>query len=125
MAAPIEVVDGAARLIAVRCDECGSFTFPERRVCPGCASENVSRTLLPEIGALWTWTTQGFEPKSPPYLPDGPFEPYAVGYIEFPGLLRVEGRLTESDPSLLRIGMPLRVVARDHAGTPSYGFAPA
>ena len=43
---------------------------------------------------LWTWTTQGFEPK-PPYVADGEFEPYGVGYVEFPGFLRVEGRLTE------------------------------
>ena len=39
-------------------------------------------------------TTQGFEPKSPPYVPDGEFAPFAVGYVEFPGFLRVEGRLT-------------------------------
>ena len=44
------------------------------------------RELLPSRGTLWTWTTQGFEPK-PPFVPDGEFEPYAVGYVEFSGLL--------------------------------------
>ena len=55
---------------------------------------------------------------------DGDFVPFAVGYVEFDGYLRVEGRLSESDPERLRIGMPMRVVAVDHAGIPSYAFAP-
>jgi uncharacterized OB-fold protein len=84
----------------------------------------VATTLLPERGTLWTWTIQGFEPKSPPYVADGEFVPFAVGYVEFSGYLRVEGRLTENDPARLRIGMPMRVVAHDHAGIPSYAFAP-
>jgi len=83
----------------------------------------MEETLLPERGTLWTWTTQGFEPKSPPYVADGEFVPFAVGYVEFPGCLRVEGRLTESDPARLRIGMPMRVVAVDHTGIASYAFA--
>ena len=126
MSAPVELVDGAARLVATRCGDCDAVTFPEREHCPACASANVARALLPERGTLWTWTTQGFEPKSPPYVSEGgEFVPYAVGYVEFPELLRVEGRLTESDPARLRIGMPMRVVERDHAGTRSYAFAPA
>ena len=50
---------------------------------------------------------------------DGEFVPFAVGYVEFPGCLRVEGRLTENDPARLRIGMPMRVVAARHAGVAS------
>ena len=37
------------------------------------------------------------------------FEPYGVGYIELPGEVRVEARLTESDPERLRIGMPMEL----------------
>ena len=124
LAVPVRVVDGAARLVAATCGACGAVTFPVRERCPACGSADVAETLLPEQGTLWTWTTQGFEPKSPPYLPDGEFAPFAVGYVEFPGYLRVEGRLTESDPDRLRIGTPMRVVAHDHAGVPSYAFAP-
>lgn len=100
------------------------LTFPVRERCPACGSREPAETLLPERGTLWTWTTQGFEPKSPPYVPDGEFAPFAVGYVDFPDYLRVEGRLTESDPERLRIGMPMRVVAYDHAGLSSYAFAP-
>jgi uncharacterized OB-fold protein len=123
-ASPVRLVDGAARIVAGRCRECGAVMFPLRARCPACGASNVDETLLPERGALWTWTIQGFEPKSPPYVPDGVFEPFAVGYVEFNGYLRVEGRLTESDPAKLRIGMPMRVVRYEHAGIPSYAFAP-
>ena len=73
---------------------------------------------------LWTWTTQGFEPK-PPYVADGEFQPYGVGYVEFPGFLRVEGRLAEVDLGRLEIGMPMRVVAVERGGRLTYAFAPA
>ena len=122
---PVAVVDGVARIVAGTCGECGTVIFPLRGRCPACGATDVAETLLPERGTLWTWTIQGFEPKSPPYVPDGEFAPFAVGYVEFAGYLRVEGRLTESDPARLRIGMPMRVVAYDHNGIPSYAFAPA
>jgi uncharacterized OB-fold protein len=84
----------------------------------------VERILLPRSGTLWTWTTQGFEPK-PPYVGGpGEFAPYAVGYVELPGALRVEGRLTESDPARLRIGQSMEVVAIEQGGVRTYAFAP-
>jgi uncharacterized protein len=95
--------------------------FPLRERC-GCGGL-FERLLLPREGTLWTWTIQGFEPK-PPFVSDGAFEPFGVGYVELPGYLRVEGRLTESDPSQLRIGMPMVVVAATVGGRRSYAFAP-
>jgi len=64
-------------------------------------------------GELWTWTIQGYPPKAPPYVGDveeHDFEPFGVGYVELPDELRVEARLTENDPSRLRIGMPMKLV---------------
>ena len=53
----------------------------------------------------------GFPPKSPPYPGTaGDFVPYGVGYVELPGQVRVEARLTESDPAKLRIGMEMELV---------------
>lgn len=119
-AGPVELVDGSARLVAGRCAGCAHVHFPLREHCPSCGGA-VERTLLPGRGTLWTWTTQGFEPK-PPYVADGEFEPYGVGYVEFDGLLRVEGRLTQADG--LTIGMPVEVVALERAGRTTYAFAP-
>jgi uncharacterized OB-fold protein len=118
---PVEVVGGAAHLVAGRCSACGTALFPLRARCPSCGAD-VERILLPRHGTLWTWTTQGFEPK-PPYVADGDeFEPYGVGYVEFDGLLRVEGRLTRAEG--LTIGMPMEVVAVERAGRTTYAFAP-
>jgi uncharacterized OB-fold protein len=125
-ASPLEHGDGPPRLEAGRCAGCGEVTFPLRARCPACGGEE-ERVLLPPRGTLWTWTTQGFEPPMPPYLPDADgdgFAPYAVGYVEFDGLLRVEGRLTEPDPERLQIGMPMEVVALARANHVTFAFAP-
>jgi uncharacterized OB-fold protein len=89
----------------------------------------VRERLLGRRGTLWSWTVQCFPPKSPPYAVADPdeFEPYGVGYVELPGEVRVEARLTESDPSRLRIGMPMEltlVPAPGGGGVVTYAFAP-
>ena len=121
-AAPLELDGGEPRLLGARCVDCGAVAFPPRSLCAACGGA-VQRVPLPRRGTLWTWTTQGFEPP-PPYRADGEFEPYAVGYVELPGFLRVEGRLTEPRPERLRIGMPMEVVAVALGGRTTYAFAP-
>jgi uncharacterized OB-fold protein len=88
----------------------------------------VRERRLARRGTLWTWTIQCFPPKSPPYAgsPDE-FEPFGVGYVELPGELRVEARLTEADPERLRIGMPMELVllpAPGRHGALTYAFRP-
>jgi uncharacterized OB-fold protein len=109
-----EVIGGteqAPRLIGSACERCGTVTFPRQSSCPRCTSEDVHARELATRGVLWTWTIQCFAPKAPPYLEGGvaEFEPYGVGYIELPGEVRVEARLTESDPERLQIGMPMEL----------------
>ena len=78
---------------------------------------------------MWTWTIQCFAPKSPPYAGTSEdFEPYGVGYVELPGEVRVEARLTEADPAQLRIGMPMELVlvpAPGDGGAVTFAFRPA
>jgi uncharacterized OB-fold protein len=86
-------------------------------------------STLPRHGRLWSFTVQRFAPKTP-Y--DGPaeFEPYGVGYVEFPGQVLVEGRLTESDPSRLHIGAEVEVCLIPYTKGPdgeevwTFGFRP-
>ncbi|MFF0011252.1 Zn-ribbon domain-containing OB-fold protein [Streptomyces sp. NPDC005374] len=101
--------DRPTRLIGSECVDCGLVSFPAAPDCVRCASANSKERLLADRGTLWTYTTQDFRPPSPPY--DGPdaFEPYAVGYVELPGELLVEARLTEPDPRRLRIGQAMRL----------------
>lgn len=149
MAEAVVVADGVftwpaeePRLVASRCRSCGLVSFPVSSPCLRCAGSDVADLLLSPAGTLWTFTTQGFRPPSPPY--DGTdgagggdgdgtssaFMPYAVGCVEFPEGIVVEGRLTEPDPARLRIGQPMRVAVvpytRDADGRDvlTFAFAP-
>jgi uncharacterized OB-fold protein len=100
------------QLIGSRCTACGIVTFPAQESCPRCAATAMEEQLLARRGRLWAWTTQNFPPPSPPYAgPTGDaFEPYGVGYVELPGEVRVETRLTEADPDELAAGMEMELV---------------
>lgn len=115
---------GEPRLIASRCRDCGVVTFPAQGSCPACPSVDVEERLLGRTGTLYTWTVQGFRPK-PPYAGPEEFEPYGVGYVELPGEVRVEARLTVADPGRLRIGMPMELVTVPFGDRVTYAFAPA
>ncbi len=126
----LELAGDEPVLIGSRCTACGTVGFPFQGSCGRCTSELVERHRLATTGTLWTWTTQGFRPKSPPYTGPGEFVAYGVGYVELGGEIRVEGILTESDPARLRIGMPMRLVtvpATDAGGEGrlTFAFAPA
>lgn len=120
-------------LVAGRSSD-GKLVFPYRthRIVGG-VREELERVELPRRGTLWTFTTQVFRPPAPPYAGEDDnrsFQPFAVGYVELPGTLRVEARLTEADPAKLRIGqeMELRIVPFGHDAdgnqTMTYAFAP-
>jgi uncharacterized protein len=99
-------------LIGSRCSACGMVTFPVQDSCPRCASTAMEEQRLARRGRLWAWTVQDFPPPSPPYSgPTGAdFVPFGVGYVELPGEVKVETRLTESDPEVLTIGMEMELV---------------
>jgi uncharacterized OB-fold protein len=126
-AGPLDLSGPEPRLLGGRCGACGEVMFPLRAHCPRCASAEVERLALPSRGTLWTWTIQGFAPGSPPYVPEGPggaFEPFGVGYVELPGYLRIETRLTENSPERLRIGMEVELVTEQSDGGWRYAFGP-
>jgi len=98
------------------------------------ARADEERVLLSPTGALWGFTTQQYRPPSPPYDGHddaGTFVPYGIGYVELPGELLVQTRITETDPDRLQIGqeMELRIVPYttrpDGTQVLTYAFAPA
>ena len=103
---------GSPALLGSRCQTCDKVAFPVQGSCTACCSTDVKVEELPTRGKLWTYTIQRFMPKSPYNSGETQetFKPYGVGYVELPGALCVEGRLTESDPAKLEIGMPMDVI---------------
>jgi uncharacterized OB-fold protein len=116
-------------LLGTRCTRCATVAFPAQGSCPRCTGQDMAAHRLAATGTLWTWTTQGFRPKSPPYAGPEEFAPFAVGYVELGGEIRVEGILTGLDDDAPRIGMALRtttLVVSGADGEPrtTYAFAP-
>jgi uncharacterized OB-fold protein len=120
------------RLIGARCPQCSAVVFPFQTSCPRCGTVGMERRLLPRRGTLWTWTTQEFLPKEPYASGETieTFKPYGVGLVQLGDEVRVEGRLTESDPAKLAFDMAVELVIvpfrRDEDGTEvvTYAFAP-
>lgn len=120
------------QLLGGRCDECGSVTFPRYPSCARCGSVDVVEHPLPRRGTLWTFTTQAFLPKEPYAGGETPetFQPFGVGLVQLGDVVRVESRLTENDPTRLRIGMEMELVIvpfrTDDDGTEvlTFAFAP-
>jgi uncharacterized OB-fold protein len=103
--------DENPRLLGSRCRDCATHVFPSQGSCPRCTGTDVEVVPLGRRGRLWAWTIQGFPPKAPPYRGpvDEQFRPFGVGYVELPGQVRVESRLTVADPGQLRSGMEMEL----------------
>lgn len=104
--------DETPRLIGSRCRPCRAVTFPAQDCCPRCGTQEMEEHLLPRRGTLYSWTTQEFLPKEP-YAGGETretFKPYGIGLVELGDEVRVEGRLTECDPSKLEFGMEVELV---------------
>jgi uncharacterized protein len=94
------------RLLAGRERTSGKLVFP-----PPEDEEAFETVELPNRGTLWSYTVQRFAPKSPPYRAAGPFEAFAVGYIELAGALIVESRLIDAPFDRLRVGLPMELTS--------------
>ncbi len=108
------------RLIGARRGD-GEIVFP---VPDGDAAALVEPVALSRRGTLWSWTTQGFEPKEP-YSGPQPFQPFLIGYVELPGEVIVETRIVDANPADLIIGMPMEfaIILFDDARS-TYAFRP-
>src|SRR5262245_49127155 len=103
--------DADPQLSGSRCGDCGATTFPMQARCPQCSGDNMAELLLPRTGTLVAWTTQGFLP-GPPYAGKETaqtFTPFGMGLVQLGDVIRVEGRLTESDPEKLQFDMDVEL----------------
>ena len=98
------------QLIGSKCASCSAVVFPRQDRCPHCSAGGMSEVKLPRKGTLVAWTTQGFAPGAPYIGPAGKdFVPFGVGLVQLDDVVRVEARLTESDPEKLKWGMDVEL----------------
>lgn len=120
--------EDAPRLIGGRDRESGRIVFP---MPTSGDADRFDAVPLAREGTIWSWTVQRFAPKSPPYIGPTPFEPFALAYVELPGQVIVESRLTDIPFDTLACGMPVRLTtipfatAPDGATLTTFAFGPA
>ena len=121
---------GKPTLIAGRRKADGGMRFP---MPVGADAALYDAVEITGDGRLWSYTMQRFRPKTPPYIgadDEKTFKPFALGYVEFPGQVIVEGRILVDDIAELKIGQPMRVAIETFATSSrgelsTYAFEPA
>jgi uncharacterized OB-fold protein len=114
--------DGAPHLVGGRCRNCGVHSFPKAGICSACLSEEIETVDLAREGRLYSYSVVHQAPR-------GWRVPYALGYVDLPGDIRVLAHL-DAEPSRLRIDMPVRLgvgeVGADASGRTlvTYTFSP-
>lgn len=102
----------APHLVGSKCSSCETVNFPVAASCPRCSSNEIKIVPLANSGTLWSWTVQNFPLASPPYpaeLSGEHFKPFAVGYVELPGQVRVVTRLNGDLEEGFEIGSPMEI----------------
>lgn len=96
--------DGGGRLRGGYCRGCARYHFPASENCPYCSADACETRPLSERGTLCLYTTVTNRP--PGYSGEVPF---GFGVVELPEGLQLIVRLTETDPTRLDFGMPVRL----------------
>ena len=119
------------QLIGSNCPNCGMTTFPVQEYCPKCCQSGLHEVLLPRTGTLVTWTTQNFHPGEGYPVSAADFTPFNMGLIQLGDVIKVEGRLTETDTAKIQFGMNLEMtiipLGTDETGEEllTFAFSPA
>ena len=124
-------IDERLRIIAGKCDACGTLAYPQRPVCINCGADSFTDTKLSGEGTLYTFSVVAGG-GAPSEFDDEQTMTGDVlcGVVELKEGPRVMVRLADMEPGDLQIGMKLRAVVRrlyDQEGILRYGakFVPA
>jgi uncharacterized OB-fold protein len=128
MSAAVPVAEGLwtdeaePRLIGGQHRITGEIVFPMPQ---GDAAQQFDAVPLSRTGTLWSWTSQDFRPKSPPYAGPEAFTPFLIGYVELPGQVIVETRIEGAVLADLKLGMAMELVIAEFApGRTTFAFRP-
>lgn len=123
------------RLIAGRCPDCGSITFPPEGACHGCQNRVAFQSFeLPPTGEIVAVTVIGQGGAPPEFVEqqqrDGPFAVAIVEITTDGGSVRIPGQLTDCDPQNPSVGDSVTATVRriyEAEGVTRYGlkFAPS
>jgi hypothetical protein len=79
------------RLLGLKCNECGAYTVPPKKVCMECTSENLEVVELSGNGEIRTFTVVHVSP-------EGFAPPYVIGMAELDEGPWITGKIIGVDP---------------------------
>ena len=93
------------KLLGVKCNRCGRFSYPRRRVCPVCgAKDDFQDKRLSTTGKVYTFTRD--------YLFPSPDSPTGMIVADMDGGGRFYGQSTDFNVADIEIGIPVELVLR-------------
>ena len=112
------------RLMAAKCNECGTVLLPPKPMCTKCLSTNLQWIELEGAGKLLSYTVIYIAPEQFQSI-----TPYTVGIVELQKGLRLPGMIRDVDAKEIRVGMNLKIDFDTSASSqwpawPRYFFRP-
>ncbi len=103
--------DGCKRheLLMQRCEQCNSYRYPPRSICPKCFSQNARWDKVRGRGEVYTFTVARV-PLSPEWASD---TPYVIGVILLDEGVRIVSTIVGCKPEDIKIGMTVEVTFDD------------
>jgi len=92
------------KLMAAKCNRCGTLLLPPRPVCTNCLSEDFEWVELKGKGKLLTYTVIHV---APPQFQS--MTPYAVGIVKLEDGPNLPGMIKDIEPEKIKVGMNLKV----------------
>jgi uncharacterized OB-fold protein len=113
----------AKKLLINRCDDCGTWIYPHRPMCPKCLSWNVMPTPVSGTGRLYMYTflMQSRDPDKPLLEP---MQVAAIELAEQPGL-RYLSRVVNCPADELTHDMPVKLIWIEEQGRAWPAFEPS
>lgn len=112
------------RLMAAKCNECGTVLLPPKPMCTKCLSNHLQWIELEGAGKLLSYTVIYIAPEQFQSI-----TPYTVGIVELQNGLRLPGMIRDVNAEEIRVGMNLKIDFDTSASTqwpawPRYFFRP-
>ena len=92
------------RLMAAKCNECGTVLLPPKPMCTKCLSTHLKWIELEGDVKLLSYTIIYFAPEQFQSI-----TPYSVGIVELQNGPRLPGMIRGVDPKEIRVGMNLKI----------------
>jgi uncharacterized OB-fold protein len=95
---------GENKLMAAKCQNCGTILLPPKPMCTKCLSTNLTWSKIEGTGELQSYTVIHIAPEKFQAI-----APYTVGIVEFKNELRLPGMIKNLPIEKLKVGLKLKI----------------